>query len=263
MGVPEFMPHAKRLNTLFVLLVGCQLASAAGTADAGSGEISGARLAAKSEPAPHAAAAQNPVAAGHDSSLTSEASPGVDVAAMKDPLLPAVMSPGEKLMWGKNGFMRKIGAFPLTEESREREMSLRRTMLTVHEVGGFITLASMLTTVVYGQLTLNGNLRLGETHQAWATATIISYFTTAALSLLSPPPMVRRNEWNTVSIHKGLAFVHFTGMILTPLLADGIAMEERGSSSPAKIDRDKARIHQVSGYITTATFAAAMMVITF
>ncbi|MBW8886580.1 MAG: hypothetical protein JF616_02380 [Fibrobacteres bacterium] len=218
--------------------------------------------AAASKPVDHAAARQAPAPA-KDSLKTPEASPAPDMAALQDPLLPAIMSPGEKLMWGKNGLMRKIGAFPLTEESREKEMSLRRTMLTVHEIGGFITLASMLTTVVYGQLTLNGNLSLGETHQAWATATIISYFTTASLSLLSPPPMVRRNEWNTVSIHKGLAIIHFTGMILTPLLADGIAQEERGSSSPAKINRDKAHIHQISGYITTATFAAAMMVITF
>jgi len=208
-------------------------------------------------------AAEAAASAHPDSSPAPEAAPATDVAAMKDPLLPEVMSPGERLMWGKHGLMREIGAFPLTEESREKEMGLRRTMLTIHEIGGFATLAAMLTTVVYGQLTLNGNLSLGETHQAWATATIISYFTTASLSLLSPPPMVRRKEWNTVSIHKGLAIVHFTGMILTPLLADGIAREERGSSSPAKIDRDKAHIHQISGYITTATFAAAMMVITF
>jgi hypothetical protein len=198
-----------------------------------------------------------------DSSRTPGGAPATDAAAMQDPLLPEIMSPGERLMWGRHGLMRTIGAFPLTEESREKEMGLRRTMLTIHEIGGFATLAAMLTTVVYGQLTLNGNLSLGETHQAWATATIISYFTTASLSLLSPPPMVRRKEWNTVSIHKGLAIVHFTGMILTPLLAEGVAREERGSSSPAKIDRDKAHIHQISGYITTATFAAAMMVIAF
>lgn len=205
-------------------------------------------------------AATHPPAAQGEPADTSRAP---NMAATKDPLLPEVMSPGERIMWGEKGLMRRIGAFPLTEESREKEMGLRRTMLTIHEIGGFATLAAMLTTVVYGQLTLNGNLSLGETHQAWATATIISYFTTASLSLLSPPPMVRRKEWNTVSIHKGLAIVHFTGMILTPLLADGIAREERGSSSPAKINRDKAHIHQVSGYITTATFAAAMMVITF
>jgi len=173
-------------------------------------------------------AAEAAASAHPDSSPAPEAAPATDVAAMKDPLLPEVMSPGERLMWGKHGLMREIGAFPLTEESREKEMGLRRTMLTIHEIGGFATLAAMLTTVVYGQLTLNGNLSLGETHQAWATATIISYFTTASLSLLSPPPMVRRKEWNTVSIHKGLAIVHFTGMILTPLLADGIPGRSAG-----------------------------------
>lgn len=248
----------------FAIALGCHAAAAAPDDPAVAMDPLEGSLAANSAHAHRAAPVKR------DTLPAPQAAPVMDTSAtpanldaMKDPLLPAIMSPGEKLMWGKNGLMRKIGAFPLTEESREREMSLRRTMLTVHEIGGFITLASMLTTVVYGQLTLNGHLSLGETHQAWATATIISYFTTASLSLLSPPPMVRRNEWNTVSIHKGLAFVHFTGMILTPLLADGIEMEERGSASQEKINRDKAHIHQVSGYITTATFAAAMMVITF
>jgi hypothetical protein len=180
------------------------------------------------------------------------------------PLLPEVLSPGEHIMWGRHGLMRTTGFFPLTEESREREMGLRRTMLTVHQLAGFTTLAAMIATATYGQLTLNGYTSLGETHQTLAGITIGAYFFTAAMSLLSPPPLVRRNEWNTISIHKGLAIVHFTGMILTPLLADGVAMRERGSgTSKVTIDRDKAHIHQVSGYITTAAFAAAMAVVTF
>jgi hypothetical protein len=180
------------------------------------------------------------------------------------PLLPDVLSPGEHIMWGRHGLMRTVGLFPLTEESREKEMVLRRTMLTVHELAGFATLASMIATATYGQLTLNGYTSLGETHQTLAGITIGAYFFTAAMSLLSPPPLVRRNEWNTISIHKGLAIVHFTGMILTPLLAEGVAREERGSgTSRETINRDKAHIHQVSGYITTAAFAAAMISVTF
>jgi hypothetical protein len=164
------------------------------------------------------------------------------------------------MMWGEHGLMRLIGAYPLTEDSREREIRLRRTMLTAHEVGGFLTLASMIATVTFGQMTLNGREDLGETHETLAGVTIGSYFLTAALSLMSPPPMVRRKEWNTISIHKGLALVHFTGMVLTPLLADGIAGE---GGNQGRIDRDKARVHQVSGYITTAAFATAMLVVTF
>lgn len=195
--------------------------------------------------------------------------PGKDTASVPsaaaavipaDPLLPEIMGPGERLMWGEHGLMRLIGAFPLTEDSREREIRLRRTMLTAHEVGGFLTLASMIATVTFGQMTLNGREDLGETHETLAGVTIGSYFLTAALSLMSPPPMVRRKEWNTISIHKGLAFVHFTGMVLTPLLADEIAGE---GANQGRIDRDKARVHQVSGYITTAAFATAMLVVTF
>src|SRR4051812_13237484 len=131
---------------------------------------------------------------------------GADSAAAQTPhfaLLPEVLSPGERLMWGEHGLMRRIGAYPLTEESREKELSLRRTMLTVHQVGGFATLAALVTTVVLGQLTLNGNTDLADYHTTMAAGAITLYFTTAALSLFSPPPMVRRNEWNTISIHKG------------------------------------------------------------
>ena len=167
-------------------------------------------------------------------------------------------------MWGEHGLMRITGIYPLTEDSRIKELGLRRTMLTVHEVAGFATLAAMVATATFGQLTLNGHTSYGETHKTLAGVTIGSYFFTAALSLLSPPPMVRRKEWNTISIHKGLAIVHFTGMILTPLLADGIARRENGAgASKEALDRDKAHIHQISGYITTAAFAGAMIAVTF
>ncbi len=180
------------------------------------------------------------------------------------PLLPEVLSPGEKIMWGRHGLFRITGLYPLTEASREKEMGLRRGMLTVHELAGFATLASMIATATYGQLTLNGYSSLGDTHKTLAGITIGAYFFTAAMSLLSPPPLVRRNEWNTVSIHKGLAIVHFTGMILTPVLAGGVAMKERGAgTSKLTIDHDKALIHQVSGYITTVAFAGAMVAVTF
>lgn len=183
-------------------------------------------------------------------------------AIASDPLLPEVLSPGERVMWGEHGLMRITGIYPLTEESREKEFGLRRTMLTIHEVAGFATLAAMIATATYGQLTLNGNTSLGETHETLASITIGSYFFTAAMSLLSPPPAIRRKEWNTISIHKGLAIVHFTGMIVTPLLADEIARRNPGATKET-IDRDKAHVHQISGYITTAAFAGAMMVVTF
>jgi hypothetical protein len=175
-------------------------------------------------------------------------------ASLEDPLLPAILSPGEKVMWGEHGLMRITGIFPLTEASRENELILRRYMLTAHQIGGFITLASMLATVYVGQTIINGNesqsrLDLKST-LAWTT--VGTYFTTASLSLLSPPPLVRRPGWSSVSTHKALAWVHFTGMIITPLL--GTMIE----------DKQNLRLfHQISGYTTTVAFAGAMLVITF
>jgi hypothetical protein len=206
---------------------------------------------------------QSPAAVDTTASRVDTAASRLDGAVpVADPLLPEVMGPGERILWGERGLMRIAGIYPLTEESREQEFGLRRTMLTVHQAAGFATLAAMIATATYGQLTLNGNAGLGETHQTLAGITIGAYFFTAAMALLSPPPAIRRKEWNSISIHKGLAMVHFTGMILTPLLAEGVARRNPGASGET-IDRDKALVHQVSGYITTAAFAAAMLVVTF
>jgi hypothetical protein len=196
-----------------------------------------------------------PLSAGFDSGASAR--PGAeallsDSKVSSDPLLPEILSPGEKWMWGEQGFMRKHGGFPLTEEGREREMELRRTMLTAHQIGGFITLGAMIATAYCGQMIINGNEGYEDAKGVLAWTTVGAYFTTAALSLMSPPPMIRRKEWSTISTHKALAWVHFTGMILTPIL--GTMVEDAGTVRT---------IHQVSGYATTAAFAGAMYVVTF
>jgi hypothetical protein len=153
-------------------------------------------------------------------------------------------------------------ASPLTPESRKSELKLRRTMLVAHEVSGFVTLGLMVTTVYYGQKVLNefntSNYRpLLRKHTQFVDATIATYSITALLSLLSPPPVIRRDEISTVSIHRALAWVHVTGMILTPIIA-AIAKKGRGAT-----DMSILRIHQISAYITTAAFTASMIVVTF
>lgn len=183
-------------------------------------------------------------------------------ASGSDTLLPGIMSPMEKVMWGRHGLARSVTGWDLTEESREKEMGLRRTMLTVHEISGLTTLAFMIATVVYGQLALNeyrtpapgseSNSRYGDIHSTLVGFTIFTYATTATLALLTPPPSIRRHEWSTVSTHKALAWVHVTGMIVTPILAGYI-----------RDSREALRFHQISGYVTTAAFAGAVVAVTF
>jgi hypothetical protein len=178
-------------------------------------------------------------------------------------LLPKNISFGEQLMWGENGMMRSIGIVPeLSPQERKFELSLRRTMLTTHQIGGFITLGLMASTAYYGQQVLNENQdpsrrhQLLRTHKALIGATIISYTATGLLSVLSPPPLIRRDENSTTTLHKTLAWVHVAGMILTPIIGQTI------KHSGANYDQ-VARFHQIAGYVTTATFATSLIVITF
>ena len=63
---------------------------------------------------------------------------------------------------------------------------------------------------------------------------------------------MRRPQWSSISWHKALAAVHFSGMLITPIL--GSAIED---------DYELRHFHQVSGYVTLAAFAGAMLVVTF
>jgi hypothetical protein len=199
-------------------------------------------------PSPSAAASQAGKAlASANTAPVSEDEP----AAMKDPLLPDIMGPGEKLMWGEHGWMRAIAGLPLNEESREKEMGIRRTMLNLHQAGGYVTLASMLATAFCGQMIINGNYSYEKYKAPLAWTTVGLYFTTAAFSLLSPPPIIRRPGFSSLTVHKSLAWVHFSGMMITPIL--GTLIEDK---------RDLQVFHQTAGYVTTAAFAGAMLSIT-
>jgi hypothetical protein len=170
-------------------------------------------------------------------------------------LLPANMHWMEKTLWNEDGLFRTMGlASPLTPEVRKSELGLRRGMLTAHQIGGFVTLGCMISAVYFGQMILDGNRGYRTNHQIFVTATIASYTTTGLLAVLTPPPMIRRDEVSTTTIHKALAWVHFAGMILTPILGASI---KHASAS------DIARFHQVSAYITTTALAASLITITF
>lgn len=183
------------------------------------------------------------------------------IQTFKPKLLPDKMSFLERGLWGENGLMRGIGiASPLTPEVRKHELGVRRTMLTAHQIGGFTTLGLMLATCYYGQRIIDGGAdargKFQSTKNTLVGLTITSYSITALLSILSPPPLIRRDETSTTTIHKFLAWFHVAGMIITPILAS--LMDEH-----KPLNLDKAHVHQIAGYITTAIFATAMIVITF
>jgi hypothetical protein len=201
-----------------------------------------------------------------DTTIENSNSTGDDTLMIEEKprLLPDNMSFGERFFWGEKGFFRGIGfASPLTPEVRRDELTVRRAMLTMHQIGGFLALASMIGTAWTGQRTIDlpQNRTLRNAHQKFVLSTIITYSLTACLSILSPPPYIRRDEGGTTAIHKTLAWFHVAGMILTPILGNFVSI--RGIKSGPNIDAAKAHVHQYAGYITTAIFAASMIVITF
>ncbi len=191
-------------------------------------------------------------------SVADSAAKSISAPSIRPRLLPERMSFLERGLWGEEGILRTWGiASPLTPEVRKSELSLRRTMLTIHQIGGFVTLGLMGATVYFGQRALDrSDRRDRDLHQSFVMATIASYSLTALLAVLSPPPLIRRDETSTTTIHKTLAWVHAAGMIVTPIL--GAVLNRRSSSF-----RDRAHVHQIAAYLTTTVFAASMIVITF
>jgi len=182
-------------------------------------------------------------------------------------LLPQNISFMEKGLWGENGILRTTGiASSLSPQSRKSELKLRRAMLTTHQIGGFLTLASMITAVYYGQKSLTDpnsgqrNDPYRGRHQFFVTSTIALYTATGLLAILSPPPLIRRDEFSTITLHKTLAWVHFIGMVVTPILGGTIL--KRGPIG-RYVDLNQARFHQISGYVTVSALAASTIVVTF
>ncbi|MEY4902899.1 MAG: hypothetical protein RLZZ292_714, partial [Bacteroidota bacterium] len=122
-------------------------------------------------------------------------------------LLPDHMMGTQRLLWGQKGLMRKTGWMKLTEENRQREMKIRRTMLVTHQVMGYATLVGMLAQGIVGaKLYKSGTDDLLPLHQKIAAGVNFTYFTTAGLSLFSPPPLISRKTkgLNSIKMHKGL-----------------------------------------------------------
>ena len=107
---------------------------------------------------------------------------------------------------GKNGLLRKTNISPLNLENREKELKLRKTMLTAHQTIGYITLASMLAQGIIGGKLYNGQDDLYETHKTMGKIVNIGYFTGAGLSLFSPPPLINKKVkgFNSIKAHKYL-----------------------------------------------------------
>nr|MBI1229916.1 hypothetical protein [Cytophagales bacterium] len=168
-------------------------------------------------------------------------------------LLPDRMMVTQRIFWGEKGLLRTTGILPLTESNRIKELKIRRTMLVTHQLLGYATLAGMIAQGVVGQRLYQGEGQLGDLHEGLAGAVNVGYFTGAALSLFSPPPLISRQVkgLNSIKAHKILASVHMSAMIATNILADKAE------------DPRYAKIHRAAAFTAFGAFAGATIVMKF
>ena len=167
---------------------------------------------------------------------------------INEQLLPRKMIFTQSLLWGENGLFRKTFISKLSLEQREKELKVRNVMLKAHQIIGYLTLAGMVAQGIMGGRLYNGDYDLYDTHKTlgkWVTA---SYFTGAGLSLFAPPPLVKKKVkgFNSIKMHKWLAYIHFSGMIAT--------------NAWSKEDKDW---HKYAAYSTFASYATAILVFKF
>lgn len=168
-------------------------------------------------------------------------------------LLPDKIMFTQRIFWGEKGLLRKTGIMPLNEENRIKELKIRRTMLVTHQILGYATLAGMVAQGIVGGKLYNGETQLKDAHESLAAAVNIGYFTGAALSLFSPPPLISKEVkgLNSIKAHKILASIHFTAMVATNMLAEKAE------------DPKYAKFHKAAAFTAFGAFAGATIVMKF
>lgn len=172
----------------------------------------------------------------------------LDNSAEETQLLPQRMVFTQKLLWGEKSLLRTTGIAPLTMEQRQKELKLRRVMLTTHQVLGYATLAAMVAQGIIGGKLYNGDYELYELHKNMADVVNIGYFTTAGLSLFTPPPLINKKikGFSSIKAHKTLATIHFSAMVVTNIYKD----------------KNK-EVHKTAAYTAFGSYAMAVLVFKF
>jgi hypothetical protein len=169
-------------------------------------------------------------------------------------IAPKKMLFTQQLIWGNNGiFKNRYGSTQDLVERRKIDLRIRRKMLQIHQIGGFVTLGGMLAQGIVGSQLYKGSYNLKETHEKLGAAVNLSYGLTAINALFTPPSTFKRDKKLTsIRLHKWLAIAHMSGMIATNIL--GTQIENNIALKP---------YHRAAAYTSFVSLAAAMVVIKF
>jgi hypothetical protein len=159
----------------------------------------------------------------------------------------------QRALWGTNGLLKNRYSGNDLVANKQKDLKIRRTMLQLHQIGGFVTLGGMLAQGVIGGQLYKGDYKVKDLHENMGMAVNLSYGFTALNGLFAPPSAFSRDKKITsIRLHKWLAVLHLSGMIATNILATQI--EDNASLKP---------IHRAAAYVSFASLATALIVIKF
>jgi hypothetical protein len=166
---------------------------------------------------------------------------------------PAKMLFTQRVLWGTNGLLKNRYSGIDLVANRKMDLKIRRTMLQLHQIGGFVTIGGMLAQGIIGSKLYKGDYKVRELHENMGMAVNLSYGFTALNGLFAPPSAFSRDKKITsIRLHKWLAVLHLSGMIATNIL--GTQIEDNVSLKP---------YHRAAAYVSFASLATALVVIKF
>jgi len=157
------------------------------------------------------------------------------------------------------------------EATKQRDLELmqdlerRRTMLQLHQIGGYATLATVTAAVVLGQINYLDKYAGGGDTGKWVTPHEIAAITAATvftatglLAVFAPSPLEKPVRMDTATLHKIAMAVATAGFVAQVVLGPITASKEGQLSQ-----RDFALAHQIIGYTTLAATYTGFLVLTF
>jgi hypothetical protein len=145
------------------------------------------------------------------------------------------------------------------------QLSRRRTMLQLHQLGGYATMATLTAAVVLGQVNYLDKYGGGGDTGRWMTPHAIAAYTAAGvftatglLAILAPSPLDQPLRVDTATLHKIAMAVATAGM-----LAQVVLGPITGSKEGQLSQRDFVLAHQIIGYTTLVATYAGFLVLTF
>ncbi|MEY4053166.1 MAG: hypothetical protein RL034_84 [Bacteroidota bacterium] len=166
---------------------------------------------------------------------------------------PAKMLFTQRILWGTNGLLKNRYSSNDLVANRQKDLKIRRTMLKLHQIGGFVTLGGMVAQGIVGSQLYKGDYKVKDIHENLGMAVNLTYGFTAINALFSPPSAFQRDKKITsIRLHKWLAVLHLSGMIATNILASQV--EHNASLKP---------YHRAAAYVSFASLATALIVIKF